>query len=160
MESHRKRQTEATPVATDTDLRKLKRVELLKVMVSLSEENDQLKAENAELKHQLSEKSRQLQSADMITDVSARLDDVYRKTQENAEAYLASIAKMEAETRERYQRMLADAQSQHSLTAKEERSRVEAIAPSKETHTPIKEAHASSKKHLLKKQHRKAIGHA
>ena len=58
---------------TDKELQKLKRAELLEIMLNLQSENDRLKSENEKLKLAVNERSITLQDAGNIAEAALQL---------------------------------------------------------------------------------------
>ena len=81
------------------DLKKLKRGDLLEILVEVSEENDRLRAENAELREQLENKILIMNKAGAISEASLRLNQVFETAQAAADQYLENIQRMESESR-------------------------------------------------------------
>lgn len=82
---------------TDKELRKLKRVELLEMLVSLSEENEQLRRENEELREALSRKEICIEQSGSIAEASLKLSGVFEAAQRAADLYLENIRRMAGE---------------------------------------------------------------
>lgn len=82
---------------TDKELRKLKRVELLEILVSLSEENEQLRKENEELRKALSQKEICIEQSGSIAEASLKLSGVFEAAQRAADLYLENVRRMAEE---------------------------------------------------------------
>lgn len=89
------------------DLKKLKRGDLLEILVEISEENDRLKAENAKLKEQLEDKILIMNKAGSIAEASLRLNEVFETAQAAADQYLASIRDINLMKREELRKLRA-----------------------------------------------------
>ena len=63
---------------TDKELQKLKRAELLEIMLNLQSENDRLKSENEKLKLAVNERSITLQDAGNIAEAALQLNGVFK----------------------------------------------------------------------------------
>lgn len=87
------------------DLKKLKRGDLLEILVEVSEENDRLRAENAELKEKLEDKILIMNKAGAISEASLRLNQVFETAQAAADQYLASIREINNMKREELRRL-------------------------------------------------------
>ena len=87
------------------DLKKLKRGDLLELLVEISEENDRLKAENADLKEKLEDKFLIMNKAGSIAEASLRLNQVFETAQAAADQYLASIRDINNMKREELRRI-------------------------------------------------------
>ena len=82
---------------TDKELRKLKRVELLEILVSLSEENEQLRKENEELREALSQKEICIEQSGSIAEASLKLSGVFEAAQRAADLYLENVRRLAGE---------------------------------------------------------------
>ena len=89
------------------ELRKLKRGDLLEILVEVSEENDRLKAENEELKAKLEEKVLLMNKAGSIAEASLRINNVFEAVQQAADQYLSSIRTINAIKREELEKIQA-----------------------------------------------------
>ena len=79
---------------TDKELQKLKRAELLEIMLNLQSENDRLKSENEKLKLAVNERSITLQDAGNIAEAALQLNGVFKAAQEAADVYIENIRKL------------------------------------------------------------------
>lgn len=70
---------------------RIKRSELLELLVQLSEENDALKKENERLHAQLEERSIAIEEAGSIAEAALRLNGVFKAAQDAADDYLANV---------------------------------------------------------------------
>ena len=125
---------------TDQDLRKLRRVELLELLVELSEENEGLRMRNAMLSEQLENRELGLREAGSIAEAALHISGVFQAAQDAAELYLENVkrlsggAEQAAEqleaTKQECEDRLADARLQAgeilSETARETNSAAEA----------------------------------
>ena len=106
---------------TDKELRRLKREELLEMLISQSKEVEELRAEVSELKKKLDDRQICLDKAGSIAEASVLLNGVFEAAQAAAQQYLENIqmlsgrqeqicAEMERKTRERCEAMELEAQ--------------------------------------------------
>lgn len=106
---------------TDKELSRLKRVDLLELLIAQGRENDRLTAELEEARARLEERDIILKNAGSIAAASLELNGVFQAAQAAANQYLESIRKleqetavrcqmMEAETKERCAKLMAEAQ--------------------------------------------------
>ena len=79
------------------DLRKLRRSELLELMLEFSKENDRLKAENRALKKQLDSREIRFRDAGSLAEAALAVSGVFEKAQEAADLYLTNIRRAGAE---------------------------------------------------------------
>lgn len=101
----------------DTELKKLKRVQLLQIMIELSEDCDALIAENAELRKQLERASRKsAMSSTMkvgsIAEAALQANGFFESAQNAADDYLREIKRMRDQVAARTQSQ-PDRQPQH-----------------------------------------------
>ena len=107
---------------TDRELQKLKRVELLQLLVEQSRELDALRKELEETKKQLADRELHMQEAGSIAEASMQLNGVFEAAQRAADQYLESIryqsehveekcAALEAATRLRCEQMVKEAEA-------------------------------------------------
>lgn len=112
---------------TDKELRRLKRVDLLELLIAQGRENDRLTAELAEARAQLEERNIVLQNAGSIAAASLQMNSVFQAAQAAADQYLESIRAMkeetemrcqamEAETRQTCSKLLAEAQEKAGMS--------------------------------------------
>lgn len=105
---------------TDKELRRLKREELLEMLISQSKEVEELRAEVSELKKKLDDRQICLDKAGSIAEASVLLNGVFEAAQAAAQQYLENIqmlsgrqeqvcAEMERKTKERCEAMELEA---------------------------------------------------
>lgn len=82
---------------TDKDVKKLKRAELLEILIEQTDENDRLKSRIAELEKKLDERVITIEKAGSIADAAMALSDIFAQTQQVADSYLQSIQKQRDE---------------------------------------------------------------
>lgn len=80
------------------ELRKLKRSDLLELMLQLQKEVENLKTENELLRQQLDDKTVTINKTGNIAEAAMLLTNVFEEAQKAAEIYLTSIRSKEAET--------------------------------------------------------------
>ena len=76
---------------TEKELRKLKRSDLLELMLVQSEEIDRLREELDRTKQQLEEKTVRIQQAGSIAEAAVQISGLLNAAQEAADIYLQSI---------------------------------------------------------------------
>lgn len=79
---------------TDREVHKLKRVELLELLLELSKENDKLKDENQKLKEKLNDKTLYIENCGSIAEAAMQLCGVFEAAQNAADCYLENIKLM------------------------------------------------------------------
>ncbi|MBR3157817.1 MAG: hypothetical protein IKF14_01815 [Atopobiaceae bacterium] len=80
----------------DRRLQKLKRDELLQILLEIEQENEQLVEENRRLKAQLAQREVILSEAGNIAEASLRLNGVFEAAQKAADLYVASVKRLYA----------------------------------------------------------------
>ena len=90
---------------TDKELSRLKRVDLLELLIAQGKENDRLIAELAEARAELEQRRIILENAGAIAGAALKLNGVFRAAQAAADQYLESIRLMEEETAARCKAM-------------------------------------------------------
>ena len=76
---------------TDKELKQLKRVDLLELLLVQSRENDRLRAELEEARSKLEAKELTLQQAGSIAEAALRLNQVFEAAQAAADQYILSV---------------------------------------------------------------------
>lgn len=84
---------------TDRELRKLSRAELLEMLLMQTKAMEELQEQLAEAEQQLQEQAVQAQDAGSIAEAALQLGGVFEAAQRSADLYLASIRKLEEDTR-------------------------------------------------------------
>lgn len=82
---------------TDKELQKLKRPELLEIMLSLKSSLKKEKEENEKIKEQLSKKNIVLENSGNIAEAALELSGIFNAAQQAANVYLKNIQKMHDE---------------------------------------------------------------
>lgn len=96
---------------TERELQKLRRVELLEMLLELSKENERLTQEIGTLRAAAEDRRIDLEKAGSIAEASLAMSGVFRAAQDAADLYLASIQTQNAEYEARGQRMLEETQA-------------------------------------------------
>ena len=78
-------------IATDRQLHRLRREELLEILLEIEQENEQLTDENLRLRQQLAQKELTIQEAGSIAEAAMRLSKVFEAAQEAADIYLLNV---------------------------------------------------------------------
>lgn len=81
---------------TDKELRKLKRVELLEMLVEQSKEVERLKVELESTRAQLEERRILIEKAGSIAEAALQLNGVFAAAQAAADQYLSNIQQLQA----------------------------------------------------------------
>lgn len=79
---------------TEREVHKLKRVELLELLLELSKENEKLRAENQELKDKLNSKTLQIENCGSLAEAALQICGVFEAAQNAADCYLENIKSM------------------------------------------------------------------
>ena len=80
----------------DRRLQKLKRDELLQILLEVEQENEQLVEENRQLRSQLAQQEIVLSEAGSIAEASLKLSGIFEAAQEAADRYVASVKRLYA----------------------------------------------------------------
>lgn len=102
---------------TDKELKNMKRMELLEMLITATKENESLRRENDELKEQLTNKTIISDKAGSIAEASLQLNGVFAAAEAAAEQYLENIRnqericrRMQTEAEEKAAKTVAEAQ--------------------------------------------------
>ncbi|MDY3985806.1 hypothetical protein [Dysosmobacter sp.] len=106
---------------TDQELRKLRRPELLEMLLEQSRETDRLREQLQQMKEQLESRQIMLNEAGSIAEASLQMNRVFEAAQQAADQYLENIrvlsgrqesvcAQMEEDSRRRADQLLAETQ--------------------------------------------------
>lgn len=115
---------------TDNELKKLSRNGLLQMLLEQSREVQSLRAQLAEAQSALQDRTIAIDKAGSIAEASLQLNGVFQAAQAACQQYMDNIsslsqrqeevcARMEAESRQRAEQMIADAQRQKEATERE-----------------------------------------
>lgn len=86
---------------TDKELNRLKRVDLLELLIAQSRENDRLRAELEEARSKLEAKELLLKEAGSIAEAALRLNKVFEAAQAAADQYILSVKAQAGEAPEK-----------------------------------------------------------
>ena len=78
----------------DARLRKLRREELLQMLLDLERENEQLAQENRELREQLAKREIAIGQAGSLAEAALKLSGVFEAAQEAADLYVENVRRM------------------------------------------------------------------
>lgn len=106
---------------TEKELQKLKRIDLLEILVEQGKEIEKLRAENEDLQKKLNDRMIHIDNAGSIAEASLQLSGIFEAAQAASVQYLENIqylserqetvcAQMERETREKCDAMLKEAE--------------------------------------------------
>ena len=104
---------------TDQELRKLKRTELLELLLTQEKENEELRRQLQKARDRLAERKLSLDEAGSIAEAAMRLNGVFEAAQAAADQYLENVrslsegqesrcARLEAESRQEADRLLRE----------------------------------------------------
>jgi len=101
---------------TPKELKRLSRSDLLEMLLDLSKENDQLRAENNILRRDLEEKNLAIQNSGSLAEAVLKLNGVFRAAQAACDQYTLNIqeknARLEQQTAIKCETMLEEAKAQ------------------------------------------------
>lgn len=86
---------------TDKEVKKLKRVELLEMLIEQTEENDKLKKQIADLEERLAQRQLKIEQAGSIAEAAISLSSIFAEAQSTADQYLESVRLQKEETEQR-----------------------------------------------------------
>lgn len=75
----------------DRELRRMRRAELVEIILALKQTEDRLRAENAALSAQLQERQIHIENAGSIAQATLELNKVFEAAQAAADEYVASV---------------------------------------------------------------------
>lgn len=93
---------------TDKDLQKLKRIELLEILIEQGKTIERLEKELAEANKKLETKNMNLTEAGSIADAAMQITGIFEAAQSAAHIYLENVQQMEKSTKERCNAMERD----------------------------------------------------
>ena len=141
---------------TDNELRKLKRTDLLELLLAQEKENEDLRRQLQEAQARLEERKLALEEAGSIAEASLRLSGVFEAAQTAADQYLESVrrlsegqearcARLEEESRQKAERLQQET---------EERKPTERSRPAKSTRPQNEHRQTPPKKRVRKSKER------
>lgn len=86
---------------TDKELKRLKRVDLLELLIAQSRENDRLRTELEEVRSKLEAKEMTMKRAGSIAEAALQLNKVFEAAQAAADQYLLSVKAQAGEVPEK-----------------------------------------------------------
>lgn len=101
---------------TDKELRKLRRIDLLEMLVAQGKENERLQQRVEELEQQLADKRILVQNAGSLAQAALELNHVFQTAQDAADQYIENLARMEQEAKERAARTEQAADSHEEIS--------------------------------------------
>lgn len=90
---------------TDKELKRLKRVDLLELLIAQTRENDRLKKDLDEALARLEERDLVLEEAGSIAEAALRVNKVYQVAQAAVDQYIVSIQRLGAQRRASWEKM-------------------------------------------------------
>jgi hypothetical protein len=98
------------------DLKRLRRRDLLEMLLDLTKENDLLRERNDELEAQLQDRMLIISETGTLAEAALRLNGVFQAAQDACDQYTHNVKtrcqQMEEETRRKCEQMLVDAENQ------------------------------------------------
>lgn len=89
----------------DKDLQKLKRIELLEILIEQGKTIERLEQELADANKKLEDRNLNLSSAGSIADAAVQISGIFEAAQSAAHIYIENVQKMEQSTREKCDEM-------------------------------------------------------
>lgn len=97
---------------TDKELQKLKRPELLEIMLGLQNELDKAKEENEVLRAKIGDKNIALEKSGSIAEAALEINGVFDAAQKAADVYLENVRKMHSDEETHYNEAIAKANAE------------------------------------------------
>ena len=97
---------------TDKEFKRLGRSQLIDIIYQLQLKQNELESENQKLEAEVADKRIRLRQAGNIAEASLAIHNVMQAAQDAAAQYLEEIRILKAETEEKCQRLLEDAQKE------------------------------------------------
>ena len=108
---------------TSKELKRLRRTDLLEMLLELSRENDKLRKDNQELRQQLQDRTILIENSGSLAEAALQLNGIFEAAQAACEQYTQNIQsrsenleqycrQMEQQTREQCEAMLANAREE------------------------------------------------
>ena len=112
---------------TDEELRKLKRADLLELLVAQGKENEALQEKLRQAEAALWDRQIQLDEAGNIAEAALRLSGVFQAAQQASDQYLENIRKMHEETESRCARMEETSRARAEQLEQESKAQAERL---------------------------------
>ena len=112
---------------TDEELRKLKRADLLELLVAQGKENEALQEKLRQAEAALWDRQIQLDEAGNIAEAALRLSGVFEAAQKASDQYLENIRKMHEETESRCARMEETSRARAEQLEQESKAQAERL---------------------------------
>ena len=90
---------------TDQELKKLRRSDLLELLIAQEKENEQLRSQIAQLKRRLEDRTIALEQAGSIAEASLQINGVFQAAQDAAAQYLENIQRLSGQQEKSCRRM-------------------------------------------------------
>lgn len=102
---------------TEKELKKLNRAELLELLLIQTKENEKLRERLKKREEKLADRRIRIEQAGSLAEAVLAVNKVMEAAQEAAQQYLDNIAAMEAETKEKCEKLLAEAAASANIEA-------------------------------------------
>lgn len=113
---------------TDNDVKKLKRVELLEMLIEATAENEKLKAQISQLEQTLSQRQLNLENSGSIAEASLLLTNVFAEAQKAADLYLENIRRQDEEISTKVETRIREMEEACSRQEQETKERCEKLS--------------------------------
>lgn len=114
---------------TDKELKKLSRAELLELLLIQTKENEKLRERLKKREEKLNERRIKIEQAGSLAEAVLAVNKVMEAAQEAANQYLENIAALEAETKEKCEKLLAEAAASNTAAENAEPAAIEQSEP-------------------------------
>ncbi|MGN0613518.1 MAG: hypothetical protein ACI4JB_06410 [Porcipelethomonas sp.] len=135
---------------TDKELQKLKRPELLEIMLGLQKELDREREENKSLRSRLDEKMIAINKSGSIAEAALEVNGVLNAAQKAADVYLENIRKMHADEESNYKNSITKAKTEAEAIVSSARKEAETMIAKTDVdcRTKLKEADAECSRRI------------
>lgn len=97
---------------TAKELRKLRRADLLEMLMTQMKENESLKQQMEDLVDRLNSRNILLSNAGSIAEAAVRVNGVFQAAQEAGDQYLENLERLEKEKQEEYRQMMEKSETE------------------------------------------------
>lgn len=112
---------------TDRELKWLKKVDLLELLISQSRENELLKQQLEEARQTLAEREIDLSEAGSIAEASLQLNGVFQSVQRAADQYMENVRRMSEKQQRMHEKRMAEAQAKAEQLLAETQAKCKAL---------------------------------
>lgn len=111
----------------EKELRKMRRAELIEIIYTLQQNEENLKEENRRLQEQLDDRIIKISEAGSIADAAIALNNIFQNAQEAAEQYLESVTKTQEKVKTDSEFILSEAKTKAIRIVREAEQKKQSI---------------------------------